>query len=96
MKKRKKILYDLLNKSFQNIKPQLQKKGFSIPLTSWIRKNYKSAFYEKLLDKSFCDSYGIRISTMEKILNDHAMERSDYKWPLFTLYSLALWNDGKV
>ena len=96
MKKRKKILFDLLNESFQNIKPQLQKKGFSIPLASWIRKNYKSAFYEKLLDKNFCDSYGIRISTMEKILNDHAKERSDYKWPLFTLYSLALWNDGKV
>ena len=96
MSNRKKILFDLLKKSFRNIKPQLRKKGFSIPLTGWIRKNYKSAFYEKLLDKSFCDSYGIRIKKMEDILNDHIKEGSDYKWPLFTLYSLAIWNDGKV
>ena len=33
---------------------------------------------------------------MEEIINDHINQKNDYKWPLFTLYSLAVWNDAKV
>ena len=95
MEKRKKILYDILNKSFPNINPQSNKKGFSIPLKNWIRKNYRSAFYEKLLDGNFCHSFGINSKKMEQMLNDHIYERNDYKWPLFTFYSLSVWNDAK-
>ena len=95
LKKRKKILYDLLLKSFRNIKPQKKKKGFSIPLTNWIRKNYKSVFYEKLLDGHFCSSYGINKKEMENTLNEHMECKQDYKWPLFTLYSLAVWDDAR-
>ncbi len=96
MEKRKKILYDLLIKSFPNIKPQPNKKGFSIPLSSWIRKKFKTQFYEKLLDKNFCNSYGINIKKMEMTLNEHVSNKYDYKWPLFTLYSLSVWNDSRA
>ena len=95
MKQRKKILYDLLIKSFRNIKPEFNKKGFSIPLKNWIIKNYRNTFCEKLLDEKFCFSFGIEIKKMEEIINDHINQKNDYKWPLFTLYSLAVWNDAK-
>ena len=95
MKQRKKILYDLLIESFQNIKPEFNKKGFSIPLKNWIIKNYRNTFCEKLLDEKFCLSFGIEIKKMEEIINDHINQKNDYKWPLFTLYSLAVWNDAK-
>ena len=95
MKKRKKILYDILLKSFRNIKPQQKKKGFSIPLKNWIRKNYKSVFYEKLLDGNFCSSYGINKKEMENALVEHMEYKRDHKWPLFTMYSLAVWDDAR-
>ena len=95
LKKRKKILYDLLIKSFRNIKPEYNKKGFSIPLTNWIREHYKSLFYEKLLDKNFCHSFGIENNKMEQVLNDHINGKYDYKWPLFAFYSLSVWNNAK-
>ena len=95
MKQRKKVLYDLLIRSYENIRPEYNKKGFSIPLTNWIRKNYKNTFYEKLLDEKFCHTFGIENKKMEQMLNDHIAKKYDYKWPLFTFYCLAVWNDGK-
>ena len=95
MKQRKKILYDLLVKSFRNIRPEFNKKGLSIPLRYWIIKNYRNTFCEKLLDEKFCHFFGIEINKMEEIINEHINEKNDYKWPLFTLYSLAVWNDYK-
>tara|TARA_Y100000591_G_C21820169_1_gene693194 strand:+ start:494 stop:784 length:291 start_codon:yes stop_codon:yes gene_type:complete len=95
MKQRKKILYDLLVKSFRNIRPEFNKKGLSIPLRYWIIKNYRNTFCEKLLDEKFCHFFGIEINKMEEIINEHINEKNDYKWPLFTLYSLAVWNDCK-
>ena len=46
--------------------------------------------------KSFCNAFGIENKKMEQILNDHIVKKYDYKWPLFTFYSLAVWNDVKA
>ena len=96
MKQRKKILYDLLIKSFPNVNPELNKKGLSIPLRNWIIKNYKNTFFEKLLDENFCHFFGIESNKMEEIINDHINSKNDYKWPLFSFYSLSVWNDAKA
>ena len=95
MLKRKKILYNLLMKSFQNIKPEINKKGFSIPLKKWIKTNYRNAFYEKLLDKTFCQTFDIEIRKMEEVLDNHIIGKNDYKWSLFSLYGLSVWNDAR-
>ena len=95
MLKRKKILYKLLKKSFANIKPEKNKKGFTIPLREWIRTDYKENFYEKLLDRKFCQSFGIDAKIMENILDKHCNNSADYKWPLFSLYSLSIWNNAR-
>jgi len=73
---------------------QLNKKGFSIPLKNWIIRNYRNTFCERLLDEKFCFSFGIEIKKMEEIINDHINQKNDYKWPLFTLYSLSVWCDA--
>ena len=95
MLKRKKILYNLLMKSFKNIKPEIRKKGFSIPLTKWIKTDYKNVFYEKLLDKNFCQTFDIETKKMEEILNNHINGKYDYKWSLFSLYGLSVWNNAR-
>ena len=91
-KGRKKILYNLLQDIFPDIQHEQIKKGFSIPLSAWIRKEFKEPFYETLLDNNFCHSFGIDKRLMEHMLNLHLSGNKDYKWPLFTLYSLAIWN----
>ena len=52
------------------------------------KKKFKTQFYEKLLDKNFCNSYGINIKKMEMTLNEHVSNKYDYKWPLFTLFTV--------
>ena len=91
MTERKKILYTLLQNSFPMIEPEKSKKGFSIPLTGWIRTAFKDPFYQTLLDNKFCQSYGIEKKTMENMLTLHVAGHKDLKWPLFSLYSLAVW-----
>ena len=91
MKERKFILYKLLQRSFPEIQPEKTKKGFSVPLTGWIRTAFKEPFYQTLLDNEFCQSYGIEKKSMENMLNVHVAGQKDLKWPLFTLYSLAVW-----
>ncbi len=89
---RKKLLYQLLQKSYPKILPGKIKKGFSIPLSSWIRTSYHKPFKEKLLDQSFYQSFGFNKTAIEDLFSQHISQKWDYKWPLFTLYSLAIWN----
>lgn len=91
-KDRKFLLYKYLNKIYPNILPQKTKKGFSISLTNWIKKDFQAPFKEKLLDTKFCNSFGFDKTKIENMISDHILDKSDYKWPLFSLYSLCLWN----
>ena len=95
MTTRKKILNNLLQKSYGNIKSESSKKGFSVPISEWIRTSYKELFYEKLLDRNFCQSFGINMKKIEQILDQHINGKIDLKAPLFTLYSLSIWNAAR-
>ena len=96
-KLRKKFLYQLLVKKFPGIQPERKKRGFSVPLSMWIRTGLRDLFYERLLDEKFCHTYDINKLVLENILNSHINKQMDVKWPLFTLYSLAIWSkDGRV
>ena len=96
-KLRKKILYQLLVKKFPGIQPDRRKRGFSVPLSMWIRKGLRDSFSQVLLDEKFCHTYDINNIELENILNRHVNKQMDVKWPLFTLYSLAIWSkDGRA
>ena len=93
LQNRKKILFQILNKCYPKVKPVKTKMGFSISLSNWIKQDYQQPFRDKLLDKSFCDSFGFDKSAIESMLSDHITDQKDYKWPLFSLYSLSIWNE---
>ena len=93
LKGRKRILFQLLNKCYPSIIPEKTKMGFSISLTNWIKQDYQKPFKEKLLDQSFCHNFGFEISIIEQMLKSHIRGENDYKWPLFSLYSLSVWNE---
>ena len=91
-KLRKKFLYQLLAKKFPGIQPDRRKRGFSVPLGMWIRTGLRDSLSQVLLDEKFCQSYDINKLVLENIFNRHVNKQVDVKWPLFTLYSLAIWS----
>ena len=93
LEQRKKILFQLLNKCYPSIIHEKNKMGFSISLTNWIKKDYQKPFKEKLLDQSFCHDMGFEKSKIEQMIESHISGEYDYKWPLFSLYSLSVWNE---
>jgi asparagine synthase (glutamine-hydrolysing) len=92
MQGRKRILYSLLDKCYPFIPPEKTKKGFSISLSNWLKKNYQKPFRQVLLDQNYCDTFGFDKNAIKSMLVSHNSNHQDLQWPLFSLYSLAIWN----
>lgn len=84
----KQLLKDILSKRIPSVEEEKVKKGFSIPLSKWIREDLKEEFSSKLLESDFT-GLGFDKKQIEKLLNSHVKGEQDLKWPLFTLYALA-------
>jgi len=85
--KQKELLKQLLQKECPSVPRETVKKGFSIPLTKWIREDLKDTFCETLLE-SDVNQFGFNRKEIEILLKNHMQGKVDAKWPLFTLYSL--------
>lgn len=83
----KKVLKNILHKRIPSVAEETVKKGFSIPLTAWLREDLKPLFTERLLDADLT-SFGFDRSAIESMLKVHHRSQQDLKWPLFTLYAL--------
>ena len=95
MQSRKRILFKILNKLYPSIPKQKIKMGFSISLTNWINNQYNEPFKNRLLDNNFHQSIGLDAHLIKTMFDAHESGLRDYKWPLFTLYSLAFWLDNE-
>jgi asparagine synthase (glutamine-hydrolysing) len=85
---KKQILKELLQTEFPGMEDDNIKRGFTIPLTKWIKEDLKSVFEEKLLDGNF-EQIGFEKKSIERMLQDHHNGIGDFKWPLFTMYALS-------
>ena len=85
--KRKQLLKNVLYKRIPSVPQETVKKGFSIPLTSWLREDLHPIFTERLLDNDVSE-YGFEKNAIEQMLQKHLNRQGDFKWPLFTLYAL--------
>lgn len=85
--KRKQVLKNILHKRIPSVAEETVKKGFSIPLTAWLREDLKPIFTERLLDADLA-GFGFEHSAVEQMLQQHHHHQHDLKWPLFTLYAL--------
>ncbi|NHN26169.1 asparagine synthase (glutamine-hydrolyzing) [Flavobacterium jejuense] len=86
--KQKQLLKSILNKRVPAVPEEQVKKGFSVPLSKWIKEDLKEEFSSKLLDTDF-STFGFDKKQIEKLLSTHINGEQDLKWPLFTLYALA-------
>jgi len=85
--KQKELLQQLLQKEYPSISRETVKKGFSVPLSRWIREDLKETFFETLLETDV-SRFGLQRSEMEKLLQNHMQGKVDAKWALFSLYAL--------
>ena len=80
----------LLKKILLNLIPSVPddnvKRGFSVPLSDWIRNGLQEVFQDRL-NASSLQTYGINNNAVNKMLQTHKNGQS-LKWPLFTLYAL--------
>lgn len=87
----KTILRKVISMNYKNLYLKQKKKGFSVPMTKWLRKGLKKKFTEVLMDQNLIDHFGLNKFKLEILLNDHMEKKKDNKWPIFTIYSLFKW-----
>ena len=87
--KKKQMLKDILRSKLPESPIDQRKRGFSIPLTQWIREDLYPYFSDHLLDSSFTQAFGIHRPSLETMLLEHKQGKADHKWPLFTMLALG-------
>lgn len=85
---KKQILKNILHKQIPQMQDDNIKRGFSIPLSDWIRQYLKPVFETTLLEGNSSD-FGLDKKVVQKMLETHNSKQQDLKWALFTLYSLV-------
>ena len=93
---KKVLLKKLLKQKIPNSHINNIKKGFSIPLTKWIQNDLYKPISEVLLDKRSCEDFAVDLKQVEIMLNDHRLGKNDFKWPIFTLFSLFIWRKNSL
>jgi asparagine synthase (glutamine-hydrolysing) len=86
--KQKQLLKELLNSRIPAVAEEKVKKGFSVPLTDWLRQDLREKVSEHLLDADL-SRFGFEKKNVEKMLSSHFHKNEDLKWPIFTLYALT-------
>ena len=80
---RKVLLHQLLQKAVPAVSTDIQKKGFSIPLSDWMRGDLGQEIKSKALQCDF-----IAPKALNQLYQEHHTRQTDAKWPLFTLFAL--------
>lgn len=68
-----------------------EKKGFSIPLDNWIRKEIRKDVTEKILDMPPALAIHFRKGKLELLLKQHMERQHNFGWIIWAIYSLVNW-----
>lgn len=90
-RKRKRILKDILNEYIPEAIFEVPKKGFGIPLKTWIRNELRAEFFEHLNDKELKKIENLNIDLIKKYLDKHLSGEEDYSSYLWRVYVLIKW-----
>jgi len=90
--KKKKILKDILTEYIPEKVFDQPKKGFSIPIASWIRKELKDEFDSVLTDNFLNKVPNLNVAKFKKLYFDHMNNIDlDYSSYIWRVYVLAKW-----
>ncbi|MBI5928554.1 MAG: asparagine synthase (glutamine-hydrolyzing) [Chloroflexi bacterium] len=79
----------------QHVKYQTHvKRGFYIPFGEWLRDDLKALFEEKVIQRNYLLGLPINHLALQNLFDQHCANRGNYIVSLWTLLSLALWEDS--
>lgn len=67
------------------------KRGFGIPMNSWLRSSLRAVFEESLLERGEILGVELDATALRRIFERHLSGEMDLAWGLWPLLSLALW-----
>ena len=85
----------ILQKTFQKDLPaqviNAKKKGFGIPMASWLRGPWKKHLQENLLEGLAINEYELfQRDTVEFMIRQHGLKKADFSYPLYLLLVFEL------
>lgn len=90
-KQRKYIMHEAFGGYFPIKLAQAKKKGFGIPMASWLRGPWKQHLQENLLEGLAINEYELfRHDTIELMIDEHCKKRADFSYPLYLLLVFEL------
>jgi asparagine synthase (glutamine-hydrolysing) len=89
--RKKIILRDILKEYIPEEIFDLPKKGFSIPIGAWIRKELKDEFVINLSDDFLNQVPNLNVKKFKKMFNEHLDGKHDYSSYIWRVYVLSKW-----
>ena len=69
------------------------KRGFTVPMDAWLRGPLRRVFEETLLDRREILGFQLNKEGARTMFERHLSGQANYEWTLWTLLSLALWEE---
>ncbi len=91
--RQKKILRDILKQYIPEEVFNQPKKGFSVPIGNWMRKELKEEFLSALNDDFLNIVPNLNVNKFKKILQEHMEEKIDHTPYIWKLFVLSKWYD---
>jgi asparagine synthase (glutamine-hydrolysing) len=89
--RKKRILRDILKEYIPEEVFDQPKRGFSVPIGKWIRKELKEEFVTNLSDDFLNQIPNLNVPKFKKMFKEHLEGKSDYSSYIWRLYVLAKW-----
>jgi asparagine synthase (glutamine-hydrolysing) len=88
---RKKILRDILKEYIPEQVFNQPKKGFAIPLGSWIKNDLRSEFISNLSDDFLNTVPNLNVRKFKRLFAEHLEGKNDYYFSIWKIYVLSKW-----
>jgi len=70
-----------------------QKRGFSVPIASWMRNELRPLVDETLGEEKLRRIGMFNVAFVRRLLNEHWTGKADHRKTLWTLFCFQLWHD---
>jgi asparagine synthase (glutamine-hydrolysing) len=89
--RKKRILKDILKEYIPETIFDQPKKGFSVPMNSWIRNELKEEFIQNLPDAFLKQVPNLNVAKFKKMFQSHLSGKQDYSSYIWRVYVLSKW-----
>lgn len=89
--RKKKILRDILKEYIPEEVFNQPKKGFTVPIGTWIKEELREEFESNLSDDFLNNVPNLNVSKFKKMFQDHLASKADYSSYIWRVYVLSKW-----